>query len=228
MKRVIGLMIFIPLIFILTACSASSAANGTSLNGNNSDSKTLSTIEELALGTLELEETGQAVDKTQAFTLLPLWEAYVELQGNNSTAPEEVEAVITQIKSSMTTTQMKAINDLKLTTRDFTDTMTSLGITNPSASPQGTQTASQGDNFAGGFQGDITGGSAPAGGPPSMGGGPQDGGGITGGSISGSPNLNQSQVSAPQESNNSLQGSYGSIGLIEKLISILEKRIQNS
>ena len=66
----------------------------------------------------------------------------------------------------MTTDQTKAINDLKLTSQDLMDTMASLGISNVPVSTQGTQTAPSGQDTAGRFQDDTTGGSALAGGAP--------------------------------------------------------------
>jgi hypothetical protein len=226
MKKMIALVITILLILGLSACNMSSSTN--TANSTSSDSKTLSTVEELALGTLKLEGTDQAVDQTQAATLLPLWQAYIELQNNNSIATEEVDAVISQIQSSMTTDQTKAINDLKFTSQDLMDTMTSLGITNTMANLQGTPSASTGQDTAGGFQGDTTGGSAPAGGaPPSGGGGPQAGGGGPGGSNLGTTNLSQSQIATMQAYGGTAQGAKGITGLIEKLIRIFQQKIQS-
>ena len=220
-------MVTIFLLLGLVACSAKSSADTSSENTMSPDSRSLSTIEELVLGMLKLEGTDQAVDATQAATLLPLWQAYQELQTNNSTATEEVNAVVSQIQSSMTSEQTKIINDMKLTSQDLMDTMASLGVSNSAASAEGTQTAPSGQDFAMEFQDGSGGANASAGSsPPSGGGGPQDGGGASGAPGSGMTDLSQSQIAAMQAAKGTGQGNNGIAGLIEKLISVLEQKIQ--
>ena len=70
---------------------------------------------QLALGTLQLEETGSAATPEQAATLLPLWQA---LQGG-VTAPAEVNAVLKQIEGTMTPQQLLAIAGMQLTQEDL-------------------------------------------------------------------------------------------------------------
>jgi hypothetical protein len=70
---------------------------------------------QLALGTMELEGTGDAVTSEQASTLLPLWQA---LQGS-VTAEAEVNAVLTQIERAMTDEQLVAIAAMQLTQEDM-------------------------------------------------------------------------------------------------------------
>jgi hypothetical protein len=70
---------------------------------------------QLALGTLQLEETGSAVTPEQAATLLPLWQA---LQGG-VTAAAEVNAVLKQIEETMTPQQLLAIAGMQLTQEDM-------------------------------------------------------------------------------------------------------------
>jgi hypothetical protein len=228
MNKVLAVSITILLVVGLSACGTSTTTmNPSKSSGNNL--KTLSTVEELVLGTLKLEGTSQeAVDKTQAATFLPLWKAYIELQSNNSTASEEVDAVISQIQSSMTTDQTKAIDNLKLTSQDLLDTMASFGITITLVTPQGTPSASIGQDIGVGVQVDAGGGSPPARGvPPSGGGGPQNGTGGPGGSTSGTSNLSQSQIATMQASAGTVQGANGTTGLIEKLITVLEQMVQS-
>jgi hypothetical protein len=71
----------------------------------------LSASGQLALGTLQLEETGSAVTPEQAAALLPLWQA---LQGG-VTAQAEVNAVLRQIEGTMTPQQLLAIAGMQLT-----------------------------------------------------------------------------------------------------------------
>ena len=56
----------------LAGCGASTSA---STPAGRTDSAQLTDAETLALGTLKLEETAQAVDAGQAAELLPLWKA---------------------------------------------------------------------------------------------------------------------------------------------------------
>jgi hypothetical protein len=70
---------------------------------------------QLALGTLQLEETEQAVTPEQAATLLPLWQA---LQGG-VTVQAEVDAVLKQIEGTMAAEQLEAIVAMQLTQEDL-------------------------------------------------------------------------------------------------------------
>ena len=70
---------------------------------------------QMVLGTIRLEETGNAVTPEQAQALLPLWKA---LQGNVS-AQQEVAAVLKQIEGAMTSEQMEAIAAMQLTQEDL-------------------------------------------------------------------------------------------------------------
>ena len=73
---------------------------------------------QLALGTLKLEDSPQAVDEAQAADLLPLWRAYQSLSDSNITADVEMEALLNQIQGKMTTAQLQAIAALSLTGED--------------------------------------------------------------------------------------------------------------
>jgi len=70
---------------------------------------------QLALGTLQLEETENAVTPEQAATLLPLWQA---LRGG-VTAQAEVDAVLKQIEGTMTPEQLEAIAAMQITQEDM-------------------------------------------------------------------------------------------------------------
>ena len=75
----------------------------------------LSVGSQLALGTIQLEETENGVTPEQATALLPLWQA---LQGG-VTAQAEVDAVLKQIKGVMTSEQLEAIAAKQLTQDDL-------------------------------------------------------------------------------------------------------------
>ena len=88
---------------------------------------------------LLLAETDDAVTTDQAHTLLPLWQA---LQGG-VTATAEVDAVLKQIESAMTSEQLEAIAAMQLTQEGMGDWMQEQGI-------------GFGGGFAGGGQGEVS------------------------------------------------------------------------
>jgi len=79
---------------------------------------------QLALGTMQLEETGSAVTSEQAAALLPLWQA---LQGG-VTAQAEVNAVLKQVEGTMTQEQLEAIAAMQLTQEDLRAWMQEQGL----------------------------------------------------------------------------------------------------
>ena len=181
---------------LLAACSS---ASGPTQAG------ALSAQSELLLGSLKLEGTGQAVTKAQAAELLPLWQTMSELQSSASSAPQEKNALLAQIRSAMTPGQLQAITGMKLTSQDAFSFMQEQNI-----SVSGAQTASnttQSQNNSGGP------GGGPAGGPP-PGGDPMMGG-ITG---AGGSAASQSQSSAQTVSVQTAGASQISSGLMDALI----------
>ena len=88
---------------------------------------------QLALGTMELEGTGDAVTPEQASTLLPLWQA---LQGG-VTVEAEVNAVLAQIERTMTEEQLSAIAAMQLTQEDTAAWAEETGIAIPFAGEGG-------------------------------------------------------------------------------------------
>ena len=79
---------------------------------------------QLMLGTMQLEETGNAVTPEQAQALLPLWQA---LQGG-VTARQEVAAVLKQVEGTMTSEQLEAIAAMQLTQEDLRTWMQEQGV----------------------------------------------------------------------------------------------------
>ena len=121
----IGRPILIALVLILAAgCSqGSTPVNSQTAPGETSESTSLSVDDQnvlgvrdqLALGTLNLEETPNAVTEDQATTLLLLWQA---LQDNSLQSDEETAAVLKQIQTTMTEAQLSAIRAMALTDDD--------------------------------------------------------------------------------------------------------------
>src|SRR5512140_6761 len=105
------------LALVVSACastangSASGFASGSGAGSSfRSSTRTLAPEAKLALGIIKLEGTPQAVDAKTAARLLPLWQLMVQLHSSSSTAPQEVTAVLDQIKSTMTPQQVNTID----------------------------------------------------------------------------------------------------------------------
>jgi hypothetical protein len=84
----------------------------------------LNTSSQLALGTLLLEDTDNAVTAEQAAALLPLWQA---LRGG-VTAEVEVNAVLRQIEATMAPEQLEAVAAMQLTREDLQAWMQEQGL----------------------------------------------------------------------------------------------------
>jgi hypothetical protein len=184
------------LITVLAACSIfpknttnASSPNGATTNGSQperfSDPAKMPLEQKLAIGTLKLEGTPQAITTDQAAALLPLWQALKSLSTSENTAEEEIKALYTQIEEAMTPEQVKAIQDLTWTQDDMTALREKYGnqgggdfAGQPTMSAD--QRATRQAQFSANGGGNNGGGGGPAGGPPDGGGGggfPPDGGG---------------------------------------------------
>ena len=75
----------------------------------------LGATSQLALGTMLLEETGEAIGPDQAETLLPLWQV---IQAGTLQSEPETDAVLKQIEETMTAKQLTAIAAMQLTVED--------------------------------------------------------------------------------------------------------------
>lgn len=84
----------------------------------------LNASSQLALGTIQLEETENGVTPEQTTALLPLWQA---LQGG-ITAQAEVNAVLAQIEGTLAQEQLKAIAAMQLTQEDLRAWMQEQGL----------------------------------------------------------------------------------------------------
>jgi hypothetical protein len=84
---------------------------------------------QLALGTLQLIQTGSVISAEQAQTLLPLWQALRSTQQAGGTAQAEVSALLTQIEAAMKPEQLQSIASMKLTFTNMQEWATANGIT---------------------------------------------------------------------------------------------------
>ena len=208
----------------LTACGASSAqaanpagtttnGNGTSTGGGNGNSfgtAPLPLAPELVIGTFKLEGTANAVTAQEAAQLLPLWQVYKDLSTSTSAAPQEIDALATQIQGTLTPAQVQAITDMKLTRQDLFKTMQSLGIVS------GNRPNASGTPRPGGGGGGFPGGG---------GGFPGGGGGAPGGN---GQSLSPAQIATFQarRAQNGGSGQFNRIpsGLYDALIKLLQSK----
>ena len=136
MKR-IGILIVV--LLMLTACGSGDASVDGEQNEIAGETErmeitdsyaedALPVTQQLALGSLLLEETDLAVNPEQALDLVPYWKLYKSLLENDTTAPEELDALVNEIQEIMTADQVNYIAGLQLTQEDMTTLAEELGI----------------------------------------------------------------------------------------------------
>ena len=226
MKKAPLLTILFALLFVVTACGSGNASTNNSGSGNASTnsfrsgaaaSTPLDAESKLALGTLKLEGTKQAIDPKMAANLIPLWQLLYQLKSSTSSAPQEVTAVVDQIKATMTPVQVSTINNMTLTQVDI---FTAFQQANGSSGTTGTGTSgSTGRNRGGG------GGFIFAGGPG--GGGPPGGGGFPGGGAGGSPSTSSTQTPAQVVQAAQARQNATSSLLINQVIKLLQSKLSS-
>ncbi|MGD0575223.1 MAG: hypothetical protein ABSB61_07640 [Anaerolineales bacterium] len=191
---------------ILSACAskasptASSAGGPPSANGGAGAgfaNQPLPLAAQLVVGTFKLEGTANAVDAKEAANLVPLWQSYTQLISSNTADPAQIDAVVSQIQSTMTPQQVQAITAMNLTTQDEFTTMSSLGL----------------GGFRGGANGTLGFGATPRAGG---GGGGFSGGGAGGGGTRPTPDATQRAARAQV-------GNRIPTALMNALISLLQK-----
>jgi len=122
---------WIPMIVILVIGLALTGCGGVRsaiTPAGGSASMQLSDAETLALGTLKLEDTAQAMDAAQAAELLPLWKAAQSLSTSQTISTVEMNALYAQIRGAMTQEQIKAIEAMDFSAAEFTKMESSLGV----------------------------------------------------------------------------------------------------
>ncbi len=161
MKKLL-LLLLLALSFSTVACAApdeagnnDTAVSNTTTN-NNETAETqpirldeayddaLPIMTQLALGTIQLDETELAVDEALAAELIPLWQAAQSLSDSDTAASAEVTAVLNQIQDSMSPEQVAAIADMALTEETLTALLESGTITFGRGAGQGQGQAGEG------------------------------------------------------------------------------------
>ena len=151
MKKWMFVTIIVSLVLALTACGSTHSTTATA-----TASSTLSLEGQLLVGTFKLEDTTLEVTSAQTATLLPLWETLESLASSNTAASQEVDAVVSQIESSMTAQQISSITAMKLTQSDLAATAVNTGAASTTTSSTSTTKTSSAQQQAG----------APSGGNP--------------------------------------------------------------
>ncbi len=109
-KNILIYLIIAIVLAILPGCASSQIEQPTS-EGNSVgfDADT-----QLIIGTLLLNGTENEVTADEATELLPLWQLYSALSISDTSAQEEIDAVVTQIQNTMTNAQIAAIGKIDL------------------------------------------------------------------------------------------------------------------
>ncbi len=173
--------------------------------GNNAEND-LSAPVQLVVGTLLLEETDMAVDPELAERLLPYWKMYKSLAGSDTAAPEEMDAVISEILEIMGSERLSAISSMEITSAAMSSLVNELGI-------------SEKRGLSGAEEGSGSGGMG--GRPEGMPEGVQPGGGM-GSSGNVDPEL---RAIRQAEMGQRAVGRF-TIPLLEELIAVLEAKIE--
>jgi hypothetical protein len=236
MKSKIVIPIVLTIMLLLTACgSTTSNNNNFSGQGNRQDNgtataQTLPLPEKLAIGTLKLEGTANAVNAKEASDLLPLWQVYSSLITSDTAAQEEKDALAQQIQETMSSDQVKAIDSLNLTQRDIFTSMQELGITTGSAQVNANGTPQPGGgNFPGGgqFFGGGGGGNFPGGGGNFTGGGGGNRNAGGGGGGGNGAQLNPSQIATAQARRGANGGGFNNNRLLTPLVEAVIKLLES-
>jgi hypothetical protein len=224
---IVGLLLMIAGI---SACSArvGAANEGQGNGGLSADYENALPVEmQLAVGSLALDGSENAIDAEEASELLPLWKAISSLSQSDSVAAEEIQAVFNQIEVTMTPEQVEAIAAMQLTREDMTQLAEEMGINfGGGAGRFGELTPEmQATIEAARESGEFPQGGFPAGGGP--GGGGLPGGGFSGGGGPGGELTPEQQATAQARR---ASGGGASIAVppmvAEAVIEYLEARVE--
>ena len=208
MKKWMVVSFVIILVVVLSACGSAQTADATA-----TASASISMEEQLLVGTIKLESTSLAVTSAQADELLPLWETLQSLASSSTAATQEVDAVVSQIESSMSAEQISSITAMKLSQQDLLAATADAGATTTTSSSVNTSgtNAAQPQGGAG-----ATGAGAP---PADMGGGMPASGAVS--------STGQGQTGTTQTVSSQTTGSTNQVSpaLLNALVELLKKKI---
>jgi hypothetical protein len=162
MKKSLIIASILLIVGILAACTGRQAyGNGNRTTGQAGDSNQsapangssgsseLSLESVVGIGILKLEGSDKAIDATKAAELLPLFKALKTLSTNNNTAIAEMTALNRQIKNTLTSDQLTAIQNLKITSADINALMQANGLGGTRSASNSSSSSSSGGGFGG-------------------------------------------------------------------------------
>ncbi len=124
--RWIGLTGLLAVVLLLAGCGGGSEAQAPAAEAASAVSAldvsyegALAQRNQLALGSLRLEETDQPLTEAQAEDLVLLWQTLRGTMGSGSAAEAEVDALLAQIEEAMSDGQLAAIAAMRLTQDDL-------------------------------------------------------------------------------------------------------------
>lgn len=154
MKKAAFPLLLLIVAIIITACGsaaeevadATTSVAGEYLSTEYADAASLRN--QLAYGTLQLANTGDAVTAEQATALVPLWQAIVLLNGDETSANEELTAVQDQIAETLSEAQLQAIAKMQITNTKLNAFYAEYGIILPTPAPDVTKVPGSGKTEA--------------------------------------------------------------------------------
>ncbi len=254
-KQIFSLLLIPLLVITLAACSAQAKSDASTTKAESSSAQDQASQDQnqegqaqvpdmsdqpieqkLAIGTLKLEGTANAVTADEAAELLPLWKAVKSMSTGSNTSTEEMNALYEQIQGTMTAEQVQAIKDLELTMEDTQALMKEFGVEMSQAGGPDSLTQDERATRIAQFQaeggGQTGNGNFPGGGGNVPGGGGIPGGGIPGGGAipggdtqqSGQPPVIQGTPPAGGRNGGGGPGGGFNTMFIDPLIKLLEER----
>ncbi len=128
MKKQMGLILI--LVLFVSACSSTGSQEAARVELSADYAEDALSVEmQLVVGSLILEESDQALNAELASDLVPYWKMYLSLAESDTAAPEEMDAVISEIQGMMTQDQVGYIAGLQLTQESMMILLDDSGIT---------------------------------------------------------------------------------------------------
>lgn len=230
MKKLSLVILGLLMIFVLVACGSEAAQDeitqaveSPGVDAANSETlspgrgtQSLQDSVRLMMGTFLLEDTDYAVTSEQASELVILWKAFRSLSSSDNVAAEEMDALVRQIRETMTPEQLETIAGMEITQGDMFAVAQELGIVP--------------EDFGGFRRGEGDGEGFPEGGPGSFPGGGFPGGGFAGGQGPGGfrGDLDPDAIATARAERGGAQGFGGRFNsfLLDPLIELLESKIE--
>ncbi len=128
MKKQMGLILI--LVLFVSACSSTGSQEAARVELSADYAEDALSVEmQLVVGSLILDESDQPINAELASNLVPYWKMYLSLAESDTAAPEEMDAVISEIQGMMTQDQVGYIAGLQLTQDSMMTLLDDSGIT---------------------------------------------------------------------------------------------------